>query len=236
MGMWKPIFVLLCFWVSWVVWAQPAPTLSKKTPEQEKAWAKLQEDAGRYYNKAQYDKALESFNGMYQIDPNPLLLYNIGRCQELLGQKREAQASYKLFLEKVSKTDDNYKKVKESAATLDKEIGPLPKPEVPLNERLTTLKPRAYYGLSLGVVGVGATFGVISLINAAALRDRVEDNTFGQSDIFTKRMRRAAIASDLSFVLAAGPAWYGYRQAIKLRETKAALVLSPLGVLLVGGF
>ena len=226
------LFLILCF--SWVASAQPTP--NKRTPEQEKQWVRLQEEAGRYYNKAQYDKALGSFEEMYQIDPNPLLLYNIGRCQEELGQKREAQRSYQLFLEKIPKTNENYKKVKESAAALDKELGPLPEPEVPLKERVATLKPRAYYGASLGLVGVGATFGVISLNNALALRDRVEDNTFGQTNIFTKRMRRSAVASDLSFVLAVGAAWYGYHRSTRPSKTTASLALSPLGVSLAGGF
>lgn len=234
MRAWPRIFLILCLLLSWVVSAQPAPP--KRTPEQEKQWAKLQDDAGRYYNRTQYDKALESFEAMYQIDPNPLLLYNIGRCHEELGQKREAQRSYQLFLEKVPKTDSNYKKVKESAAALDKEIGPLPVPAVPLNERVKTLKPTAYYGVSLGFVAVGASFGAVSLRNAVALRDRVQDDTFAQSDIFTRRMRRAAVASDLSFVLAAGTAWYGYQRSKKPTKTTASLVLTPVGVSLVGGF
>jgi tetratricopeptide (TPR) repeat protein len=236
MRAWRCLLLVLCLWASWLTSAQPAPPPAKRTPEQERQWVKLQEDAGRYYNKAQYDKALESFEAMYQIDPNPLLLYNIGRCQEALGKKREAQRSYQLFLEKVPKTDDNYKKAKASAAALDKEIGPLPEPKAPLTERLVTQRPTAYYGVSLGLAGAGSLCGVITLRNAIALRDRVEDDTFAQSDVFTQRMRRAAVVSDVSFLLAAGAAWYGYQRAKSPKKATASLVLSSAGVSLVGGF
>jgi tetratricopeptide (TPR) repeat protein len=241
MRSWSRFFFIFSLLMSWVVFAQPTPP--KRTPEQEKQWTKLQEDAGKYYDKKQYDKALEAFLAMYNIDPNPLLAFNIGRCQEELGLKKEALRSYQIFLEKVPKTDPSYKKVKETADALEKDlkdVAPPPKPpepKKPLGERLTTMKPGAYYGVSAGVMVIGGGFGVFSLVNATELRDRVQNDSFDDTETFAKRMRRGAIASDLSFAVAGGLIWYGYKRSFVQPTTpSASLMLSPFGVSLVGGF
>jgi tetratricopeptide (TPR) repeat protein len=215
----------------------PALVAAQSPPPKEKQLAKLQEDAVSAYNKKQFDKALEAFQKMYELDPNPLLLYNIGRCQESLGKKRDALKSYKLFLEKVPQTNGNYEKAKKSADALEAEIGPelppAPKPPAePLYKRALDLEPKAYYGGAIGLGVVATTFGIASLNNAFALRNRAEDDTFDDSGRFARRMRLSAVASDAFFVLAAGTALYGYQRSRKLDEAEpsARLLLSPSGV------
>jgi tetratricopeptide (TPR) repeat protein len=212
------------------------PLLSYAQPSDEKQLSRLQEEAVTAYNKKQYDKALASFQKMYELDPNPLLLYNIGRCQEALGQKREALTSYQAFLQKVPSDHSNYPKAQKSADALSAELGPLvtEPPPAPskeaLGRRLLAMPPMNYYATSAGFVALGSTFGVISLSNAFKLRSRGEENTFDDSGIFARRMRISAVASDLSFLLAAGTAFYGYQRSRKLTEKSVSLSVSPIGV------
>jgi tetratricopeptide (TPR) repeat protein len=61
--------------------------------------ARLHYEVGRIaYEKEQWNEALAEFKKAYTIAPIPDLLYNIGRCQEHLGQLSAAVVTYRQFL------------------------------------------------------------------------------------------------------------------------------------------
>ena len=106
-----------------------------------------------------------------------------------------------------------------------------------------TRVPSTYYEAALVPSSVGVTLGVISLKNAVALRDRIEDGTLDQTDAFAHRMRVTAVLSDLSLGLGAGLVAYGYlRSKPKPPEHQpesqpaVTLSISPFGASLTRSF
>ena len=76
--------------------AAPAP----RDPESEAARGHFL--AGqRLYRRGQFREALGRFEQAYRIKPNGVVLYNIGRCQERLGDLRSAMRSYQGYLREV---------------------------------------------------------------------------------------------------------------------------------------
>lgn len=55
----------------------------------------------KYYRASNYPKALAAFNEAYKLDAKPGLLFNIARCQEVMGQLKQAVANYELYLQKI---------------------------------------------------------------------------------------------------------------------------------------
>ena len=53
----------------------------------------------KQYGKADYSKALRSFNLAYQKDPQPAFLFNIGQCHWELGNFTKAAKYFKKYLE-----------------------------------------------------------------------------------------------------------------------------------------
>lgn len=48
------------------------------------------EQAIRYYQQDDYERALASFRAAYQASPHPSVLYNMAQCQIRLGKRQEA--------------------------------------------------------------------------------------------------------------------------------------------------
>ena len=51
-----------------------------------------------YHNRADYEKALEHFTKSFELSGKPALLFNMARCQELLGEHQKAIDLYNRFL------------------------------------------------------------------------------------------------------------------------------------------
>ena len=51
-----------------------------------------------YHNRADYEKALEHFTRSHELSKKPALLFNMARCQELLGEHEKAIDLYDRFL------------------------------------------------------------------------------------------------------------------------------------------
>ena len=59
---------------------------------------KLSEEGATLYQARDYRRANEKFQQAYAIDPDPNLLYNIGKCFEALGERAAAVEKYEAFL------------------------------------------------------------------------------------------------------------------------------------------
>jgi hypothetical protein len=59
---------------------------------------RLSEEGSTFYQQRDYRHANEKFQQAYGIDPDPNLLYNIGKCFEALGDKQQAMDKYELFI------------------------------------------------------------------------------------------------------------------------------------------
>ena len=58
----------------------------------------LSKEAGKAYNNGNYDLALDKFNQAYAEDPNPSLLYNLGRVYESKADFQNAVNHYMRFV------------------------------------------------------------------------------------------------------------------------------------------
>lgn len=59
---------------------------------------RLVQQAGEAYNRSEPDVAINLLEQAYTINPNPILLYNIGRAHELAGRLERALEYYDRFL------------------------------------------------------------------------------------------------------------------------------------------
>jgi tetratricopeptide (TPR) repeat protein len=92
--------------------------------------SRLHYELGRAaYSRHEWARALSEFKKAYEIVPIPDFIYNIGRCQEQLGQFKNAAASYRLFI--ATKPDAAERtQLEEHISALDSEfkIPPSPPP------------------------------------------------------------------------------------------------------------
>ena len=72
-----------------------------------KSDAKAAYQAGAAHFKAgRHARALASFERAYKLDPSPILLYNIARCAEEMGDVERARTNFELYLKRVPEAPD----------------------------------------------------------------------------------------------------------------------------------
>ncbi len=133
--------------------------------------AHLHYEIGRIaYEKHQWADAVAEFKKAYAIVPIPDLIYNIGRCQEQLGQPAEALASYRVYLATLT-SDADRETLSAHIAQLEsvQQAAPSPAPVVApavaqkKTESSRDARPvsrRWWLWTSVGVVVVGVALGV----------------------------------------------------------------------------
>ena len=67
---------------------------------------KLFEDSDKAYKAGKFEKAAELLREAYGLYPEPLLLYNLGRAQEGLGDAKGAIESYERYLKDAKQIKD----------------------------------------------------------------------------------------------------------------------------------
>jgi len=67
---------------------------------------KLFEDSNKAYKSGKFEEAADLLKKAYALFPEPLLLYNLGRAQEGLGDPQGALDSYKQYLAQAKQVDD----------------------------------------------------------------------------------------------------------------------------------
>lgn len=113
--------LLLLLVVATVGWNRPA--YAEEPSAEVKALARKAFDRGTaYYQKDEYDKAIEQFDIGYRLIPNPLFLYNIAQAHRLSGRPEKALEFYRRYLRE-SPDAQNRDEVKERIATLEKQLG-----------------------------------------------------------------------------------------------------------------
>lgn len=156
------IAVVLAAWVS---------TAAAQTG-QEKAKAQF-ERAQSAYQAGDYRAAIGALEVAYLEDPQPIFLFNIGRCYRELGENADAARSFRSYLEKVPE-DPNRAEIEASIRDLEKprrapavampasESGK--PPGLDLTTRPTPVRPlykRGWFWTAIGVVVVAAAAGTV---------------------------------------------------------------------------
>ena len=80
--------------------AQPA---SDKTSSQQ--LMQRYQRAVTMYNTGQYDKAIEEFQGLYELKPQPILLFNLAQAHRKAGHKAQALDLYERYLREAPNSD-----------------------------------------------------------------------------------------------------------------------------------
>ena len=57
------------------------------------------------YNTSQYDKAIEEFQGLYELKPQPILLFNLAQAHRKAGHKQQALDLYERYLREAPNSD-----------------------------------------------------------------------------------------------------------------------------------
>ena len=139
---------------------------------------------------ANYKEALEEFAKAYKLQPLPALLYNIGRCQESLGNLKAAVASYREYLEKDKQIADRGT-IEARIANLEKRIKPAEPPTPPPAEPKTTppateatpeatdTGPRWRRPAGWAVLGVGAASLVVGIVGGVMVKKKNDEYTEG---------------------------------------------------------
>lgn len=151
---------------------------------------KLFEDSNTAYKAGKFEDAADLLRQAYDLFPEPILLYNLGRAQEGLGDRQGAIESYERYLAEAEQVDDRGA-IERRIATLRAQIAkqeadakklrevPPPRP-VDTRSDFEKYGPWATIGAGGVLVGTGIVFGIRSgakhddAVAAAGQRDAAE--------------------------------------------------------------
>lgn len=186
-----------------LVLATPAVALSATPAEQKQAQAIYGEGA-QAFKAGDYQTALTRFEAAYAIDPSPVLLYNMARCNEELGRPAAAAAAYEAYLEASPDARDRTdveRRIRIMRAILsnveDNDQQALTATTV--QPQPTSLRPFAYTAL-----GVGAAMIVVAIVGAVNLDSARDD--FVAADTVKEKQRAedegssAAITANVGWI------------------------------------
>lgn len=132
---------------------------------------KLFEDSNKAYKSGKFEDAADLLRKAYDLFPEPILLYNLGRAQEGLGDRKGALESYERYLAEAKQVDDRgaiERRIATLRAQLDTEAKlrepPPPPPPPPIDDRtpLEAYGPWATIGAGGLMIGTGVVFGIRS--------------------------------------------------------------------------
>jgi tetratricopeptide (TPR) repeat protein len=134
--------------------------------DQERALTLFEESRG-HYDAGRFDRAIELLQEAYRLQPEPILLYNMGRAYEGADQVREAADAYERYLNDAGDVRDRgalearLRTLRERIAREDAERDrPAPPPPPPSGG----VDPGGWIVLGVGVaaIAVGVVLGVLS--------------------------------------------------------------------------
>jgi tetratricopeptide (TPR) repeat protein len=132
----------------------------------------LFEDSNTAYKAGKFEDAADLLRQAYDLFPEPLLLYNLGRAQEGLGDRKGAIDSYERYLAEAEQVDDRGA-IERRIATLRAQIAQQeadakklrevpPPPPVDTRTDFEKYGPWATIGAGGVLIGTGIVFGVRS--------------------------------------------------------------------------
>jgi tetratricopeptide (TPR) repeat protein len=84
----------------------PCPVLAEAVPAPVAAEAKARYDEGTLaYSLAQWDRAIAAFTRAFELDPSPMLLFNVAQSYWKKGENEQALVFYRRYLEADPRTE-----------------------------------------------------------------------------------------------------------------------------------
>jgi tetratricopeptide (TPR) repeat protein len=222
--------VLLAATLSSTAWAAEATT-----PPPVPSVDALVEQGFAAYRARDYRRAAETFLRAHTIQPDPNLLFNIGRCYEALGDRAGAIEKYQLFLASPDADPAGRQRAEEALAALRRApvVAPRPRMAVPA-EPAPARSPAAhsalpYVGVALGVAAVagGAVLYGLGMRDHDRVTGAAGYGVSGEVVPMTEAQARALVDSGRTRKLAGGLAM-GVGAAV-LTASVAVLLAVPSG-------
>lgn len=201
---------------------EPAPTAAEPPPAPEPSETdRFVNEARLRFDQGDYEGAIQAFARAYEIEPDPNLLYNIGRIYEETGDFKEAIAFYLRFAKQPSVGIDLRRRALDRITVLKKvleESGELPtestttdsaipvKPDAPVTtpevDPAYERRSKIFQITGFSLLGGGAAIVIGGAISGGlASRDANElsqsSTVDGRQDLIDRGKRRAAIADIL---------------------------------------
>jgi tetratricopeptide (TPR) repeat protein len=218
---------------------------------------KLFEDSDKAYKAGKFEEAADLLREAYGLYPEPLLLYNLGRAQEGLGDAEGAVESYEKYLADAKQIKDRgaiERRIATLKAQLDKQARDAKRrrqdeerrkreeeerrrnPPPPIDER----GPLATYGpwITMGSGGAAVLTGLFFGIRAQATHDDAVATPIQRDSAELQRSaERSATIANVLFVaggaaIAGGVAWKIYQWGSPSSSSSAQLVATPSSVAL----
>jgi tetratricopeptide (TPR) repeat protein len=187
----------------------------------------LYERGSAAYRKGEFREAVTLLERAYALRPDPVLLYNIGRAQEGLGDYPRAIAAYERYLKEESEVPDR--------AALERRISILRRQIAEQEQykqrqqaqRTSMVLPWIVVGVGGAALGVGTVFGIMAQSKEhAASDDPVQQSAASQG----KTASSLATIANVGFIAGSaitlgGVTWVLIRSTD--RQTSTALRLAP---------
>lgn len=237
----------IAIWTCAIVLASVAPAGAQPHGGDAEALQLTRQSLERY-REGRFREAVELLKRAYDLKPEPVIQYNIGRAYERLGERDNAIAAYRAYLAAAPNAPDRSAVEAKIAALVQenakREATP---PEVqitaPVVQRAETPRalsrtPWLIAGLGVAGVGTGAVFGALMI----SRRDDANDpSTSGRDTLVANAAaRRYSIAANIAFVtgsvIAAGGITWGIVDWVGSRRSKSRVLvdaqISPNGLAL----
>ncbi|MBX3128531.1 MAG: tetratricopeptide repeat protein [Polyangiaceae bacterium] len=217
---------------------------------------KLFEESADRYREGKFDDAAALLERAYALHPEPVLLYNLGRAYEGLGESEKAIDAYKRYLEGTPDAKDRGA-LERRIETLERQVAerqrlaeerrrleeerkrrpaePVPQPK-PVASSGAGPWPWVVAGVGVASVGVGAIFG----LQAQAKRDDAENELIQRRAAETFRNAETSASTANVFFIAgtvitgAGVTWIILDQRGKREQARLELRLAPGSIALAG--
>jgi tetratricopeptide (TPR) repeat protein len=218
---------------------------------------KLFEESNKAYKSGQFEAAADLLRKAYALFPEPLLLYNLGRAQEGLGDPVGAIDSYERYLKDAKQVDDRGA-IERRIATLKAQIAKQQEDErrriedearrrreeeerrkqTDQRPPFSRYGPWATMGTGVALVGVGAVFGLRA---SAKHDDAVAAPVQRDAAELQASARTSANIANVLFVVgglvtAAGVTWKVVQWRSEDEQSGAQLTVAPDGVAISGVF
>jgi tetratricopeptide (TPR) repeat protein len=195
-----------------------------------KAAYELNKQSAERYREGKFSEAAELLRKAYAIDPDPTLLYNLGRACEGMGDDACAVDAYERYLTAANPPDRGA--IEKKIATM-KERMQKPKPVVvvpplpPPAERSPSVLPWITTGAGVATFGAGVTFALIARAKHNEAVDDPEQASAARTQSSAESTMRTA---NLLLVVGGVVATTGIVWLVLDRPSRTSVAIAPTSV------
>ena len=175
-----------------------------------------QEGTG-HFKAGRHPQALAAFEQAFKLDPSPVLLYNIARCHEEMGDVAQARSNFETYLKRVPDAADRAdveRRIRVMQAVADRSR---PAPDRAVDTRVVSQAEPPYlaYGLvGTGVVSIaigaflGAKAGTLDDDYTAEVTDAQRKQTLGDDAESTALWANVAFGAGSALLIGGAVLWF----------------------------